>query len=144
MFKRLLITIFICALSHSSFAGVRKIETPHCSNYVIDHDMPLDSTDENIVTKRQTYGLYIDNMKVNFEDQSVTFDLKTAIILGLNKKIIDERIKIKEDHPKFETFINFLNKDLLLFQEICLNRDNEVISYVTSGDSPGNKVTNSK
>lgn len=144
MLKTIIIATFICTLTCSAFAGVRKIETSQCTNYVVDHDMQPDSNDSDIVTKRQTYGLYIDDMIVNFDDRSVSFDLKIAIVLGFNRQLFNKKIKIREEHPKFKTFVNYLNKDLHLFQEICLNDNNEVISYLSNGGASGSKTSDRK
>lgn len=121
--KILLIILVTC----SSFAGVRKIQKEACTEYRVDNEITKSSQGQDIISTRNHYGLYINNMKINFDERNVSFDLNESIVMGFNKKII--KISIDETHRKFDEFTNLLQKDLYLFSSVCVDIDANLVDF---------------
>lgn len=124
--KLLLVLLITC----SSFAGLRKIEKESCTEYKVDNEITKATQGKNIISKKNLYGLFINNMRVNFDDRNVSFDLNQAVVLGFDTKLI--KITVDESHKKFEEFTNLLQKDLYLFSSICVDRDANLVDYTVN------------
>lgn len=114
-------------LSISSFAGLRKTQTENCTLYKVDNTITRETAGKNIISRKNLYGLYLKNMKINFDERNVTFDLQQAVVMGFDTMLTN--VTIDESHPKFEHFTNLLQKDLYLFDEICIDRDLNIVDY---------------
>lgn len=119
--------IVVLLITFSSFAGLRKIEKQACTEYKVDNEITKTSEGNNIISRKQLYGLYLNGMKINFDERNVSFKLKQAVIMGFNADLIN--VTIDEAHPKFEEFTNLLQKDLYLFSSICVDSNKNVVEY---------------
>lgn len=141
MLKSLIIGSMTLLTLTQAQAAVVRIQERECTNYTINDSGKL-SEDEVMVLNKRVYGLYIDDMNVDFDNRQVKFDLRAAVILGLNRNVLRNQIKINDSHPRFKKFVNLLNKDLHLLHEVCLNRDYEVVRFKLAGEDQQGETSN--
>jgi hypothetical protein len=123
--KRILL---ILILASTASASIVSKSNSTCTNYILDNDRELQGQ-VKVVSKKISYGMYIHDMEIDFDQRRVLFDLKTAVSLGFDRDITSKKVSISEEHPDFKEFTNLLQKDLYFFKEVCLDKNNEVISF---------------
>jgi len=123
--KKLLLLLILASTASASIVSK---SNPNCTNYILDNDRELQGQ-VKVVSKKISYGMYIHDMEIDFDQRRVLFDLKTAVSLGFDKDITSKKVSISEEHPDFKEFTNLLQKDLYFFKEVCLDKNNEVISF---------------
>lgn len=117
--------LLVALIASTSMAAIYKVKEKNCTKYMVTNEGPVNGIE---VSARDTHGMYLKNMTIDFDNGFAQFDLKSAIILGFNRKVVDGKIRISQDHPEFNEFINLLQKDLFFISEICIDK-NEVISF---------------
>jgi hypothetical protein len=125
LMKKLLLALLITA---SSSAAIVTQQIDGCTNFILDNDRELQGQSK-VVHKKISYGLYIKDMEIDFNQRKAFFDLKTAVSLGFDTTVTSDKISINESHPRFNEFINLLQKDLYFFKEVCLDSNNEVVKF---------------
>lgn len=124
----LLITL-ISLTSLNASAGIVKQAKAECTLYKVDDAITKDNKTVNTVSTKRVYGMYIDDMKINFDERVASFKLKQAVVLGFDSEFTGKRVFIHENHPQFDEFTNLLQKDLAFIEEICLEKSGEVIEF---------------
>lgn len=123
--KKLLLALLITA---SSSAAIVSQQADGCTNFILDNDGELKGQ-SRLVHKKISHGMYIHDMEIDFDERKAYFDLKTAVSLGFDKNITQQKISISESHPRFNEFVNLLQKDLYFFKEICLDNNDQVVKF---------------
>jgi len=95
-----------------------------------DRKYPRELTDnETIISKKSSYGLALENIKIDFENKLVSANLEIRLILA---KDIDQTIQIKSDNPNFDELISYHNHSIVLWDKVCLDSDNNLIYAIDS------------
>lgn len=123
--KKLILALLITA---SASANIVTQQADGCTNFILDNDGELQGQ-SRVVHKKISYGMYIHDMEIDFDKRKAFFELKTAVSLGFDKELTQNKISISESHPRFNEFVNLLQKDLYFFKEICLDNNDEVVNF---------------
>ena len=95
-----------------------------------DRVYPRDiSSDETVISKKSSYGIALEDIKVDFDNKLVSANLEIRLVLA---KDIDQTIQIKSDNPKFNELISYHNHSLNLWDKVCLDSDNNLIYAIQS------------
>ena len=90
---------------------------------------------EVVISTREAYGLSFRDMEVNFDTREVLVQPTINIILGFNRPLIEGKGIIAEDNADFKYLINQLNRNLLLFDKMCI-AGNKIIYAKMRSDEP--------
>ncbi|OIQ17936.1 MAG: hypothetical protein BM556_10960 [Bacteriovorax sp. MedPE-SWde] len=120
----------------ASSLSAKVISTPSdgCTKIQVDNDSKVEHRAIKVLSKKVSYGMYLNNMDINFDQRTADFDLRQAVTLGFDRNITNQKISISEDHPRFNEFTNLLQKDLFFISEICLTKDNMVKTFKLKAD----------
>ena len=100
-----------------------------CHNYRVTSEARPITSNESMILNKEVYGLATQNQEIDFLNQKVHVDLMALVVMGFNKKVTAEKISISSTHQDFNVFTNLLNRKLYLLEEVCLTKNNEVVSF---------------
>jgi hypothetical protein len=66
------------------------------------------------------------DMEVNFETREVMVQPIMNIVLGFNRPLTETKLAIAEGNKDFTYLINQLNRNVLLFEKVCITRDGKI------------------
>jgi hypothetical protein len=125
-----LFTLFLTLFATSSFALVLKSNDSinGCDLYRVSKTEASTevSSNETVFLNRAAYGIMIENMDIDFINEQVSVTPIIQVVLGFNKPLI-ERVIIEKTNKDFKLLTNQLNKNLFVFESMCLSPDNIVV-----------------
>ena len=134
--KKVILVGFITLMSTASFAAVVKSFDKNNSCTLFRVVAAEESGEirlkegEKIEVNKEAYGLSLKDMEIDFEKREVSVQPVVNITLGFNKNLTADKVRILTDNQKFNFLINQLNRNLILFESLCISRD-QVIIYST-------------
>lgn len=147
-FSVILLTLI---LSASSFAAIVKSadKENNCTLYQVvaadeNGNIPLEEN-QTIALSQDVYGMSFQNMEVDFDKRIVKVDAIANIILGFNKVFVPNKVILSPKNDQFNFLINQLNRKLLVFEKVCISKQNEVIyaNYFETKEENPTPSTNS-
>ena len=118
--------------SGSAFAEVVKSfdDKNNCTLYRATQEKTPRAAGETTILLKDVYGLSIQNMEIDFNAREVKTELIANVVMGINRKIVNDKVIIQEQNSEFTALINQLNRKVFLFEKACVNADN-VLVYAT-------------
>jgi hypothetical protein len=98
-----------------------------CTLYRTTSEQAPIKDDETVILEKEAYGITLVNLEIDFAKKVAIVQPEVSIVLGLNRKLTNEKAIIKTTNPNFTFLINQLNRRLLLLEKICINQNNEII-----------------
>jgi hypothetical protein len=127
---KIFFTLFVTLFATSSFALVLKSNDyiNGCDLYRVSKtEAPTEvSSNETVFLNRAAYGIMIENMDIDFVNEHVSVTPIIQVVLGFNKPLV-ERVIIEKTNKDFKLLTNQLNKNLFVFESMCLSPDNIVV-----------------
>ena len=149
--KKLLLLICVLLLTSTSFAGqvvTRFDKENNCDLYRVlsrddngNQEKPTD--DERLFSSRETYGLSFRDMEVDFDNRLVKVQPIMNIVLGINRPLTESKVAIAENNKEFTYLINQLNRNVLLFQKVCISKDG-LVEYAKMLEDKPSSLKNKK
>ena len=122
----LLGSLLFCTSAFSSV--VKSVDAEKkCNIYRVATEENPALANEVVINDTDVYGLSIQNIEVDFKHKDVTVDAMLNVILGLNRKLLNDRVTINSKNPDFTFLINQLNRKLFVFERMCITDSNELI-----------------
>jgi hypothetical protein len=149
--KSLSIILLTFILSASSFAAIVKSadKEKNCTLYQVvaadeNGNIPLEDN-QTIALSHDVYGMSFQNMEIDFDKRNVKVDAIANIILGFNKLLVPNKVALSPKNDQFNFLINQLNRKLLVFEKVCISKQNEVIyaNYFEAKEDNPTPSTNS-
>lgn len=100
-----------------------------CENFRVTTDLTPKKQNEVMILDKDVYGLSTQNQEIDFENRVLKVDLMALVVFGLNRNLKGDKIRITDGHPEFINFSNQLNRKIMLLEEVCLSKNNEVIKF---------------
>lgn len=121
--------IFLTILSiNANAALVQSVDkTNKCTLYRTTSEQAPIKEDETVILEKEAYGITLVNLEIDFANKSALVQPEVSIVLGLNRKLTENKSKIKADNPNFTFLINQLNRRVLLLEKICISKNNEIV-----------------
>ncbi len=102
-----------------------------CTRYTLKHAQKGEKLQledgESLHLKGVIYGFSFENLSINFDERSASFDTKIRKF-GLNKSL--GKVVMRADHEKFDQALNRINKSVATMDEVCINRKGELVDFV--------------
>ena len=89
-------------------------------------ETPITSAEE-VVLERDVYGISFVDMDIDFNAKKALVTPVALVVLGLNKSITANKVFISPKNSDFKHLVNQLNRKLLVFEKLCISKENEVI-----------------
>ena len=131
--KKTIITFLALTFCSASFAAIvkSKDDINNCTLFQViqpDENGNIQTAEnQSVVFSNDTYGMSFQDMEINFEKREVLVQPMVNIILGLNKQLIGSKAIISAKNDQFNFLINQLNRKILVFEKICIAKNNEII-----------------
>jgi len=81
---------------------------------------------EVVYSKKPVYGIKIENMDIDFQNEEVSVTPIIQVVLGFDKPLV-ERVVIEKSNKNFKFLTNQLNKSLTVFENVCISADNRLV-----------------
>lgn len=81
---------------------------------------------EVVYSKKPVYGIKIENMDIDFQNEEVSVTPIIQVVLGFDKPLV-ERVIIEKSNNNFKFLTNQLNKSLTVFESVCISSDNRLV-----------------
>lgn len=123
-----LLLIVLSIISTSAFSAVYKSydSKESCSLYRVDNTNQSQDNGE-VVYSKNVYGLSFENLEVDFANREASVQVIMNVTLGFNRSLVNKKSTISADNINFTKLINHLNRKINLFENICINDDNQII-----------------
>lgn len=122
----LIVAAFLSLNTHASLVQSNDRENK-CTLYRTTSEQAPIKDDETVILEKEAYGITLVNLEIDFASKSALVQPEVSIVLGLNRKLTDNKSKIKANNPNFTFLINQLNRRVLLLEKICISKNNEII-----------------
>lgn len=141
-FKNLSVLLALLVLSFNSNAMITKrYDSNHdCDVYSVLNKVKNAQGDyvlarelrrnEEVHDERNHYGLESKNLSIDFDKRKASFEVITQVSFGFNENLLQNdgaKVSIDSAHPQFNEVINQVNKKLLSFSQICVDREQNLI-----------------
>jgi hypothetical protein len=103
---------------HNEYDKEGNLVVPHIENAIKEGAV--------LVNNYNLWGLTLENMKVDFEGRFVTMNVVQKVVLGFNRVLMS--VRLYDDNPKFEEYLNKVNYDFLIARKMCIQNGVELIS----------------
>lgn len=132
--KKLSVLFFTLLASSSAFCEIVKTydSGKNCYLYQVanQNDQGSVAADGELVSDESLYGFGLKDMEVDFKNNVVRVNVIKSIVFGFNKPLMNEKSVISPKNDQFNFLINQLNRTIMLFEKVCITKDNQVI-YAT-------------
>ncbi len=122
----MLVTIFLSLNANASLVQSKDRENK-CTLYRTTSEQAPIKEDETVILEKEAYGITLVNLEIDFAHKTALVQPEVSVVLGLNRKLTESKSKIKADNPNFTFLINQLNRRVLLFEKICISKNNEIV-----------------
>ncbi len=141
MSKSMILAFFLFAISQSTSAAIFKSykSKKSCTYYEVVNKVRAESGEniyqrelqgsEEVLTDKTIYGLSLQNMTVDFNKMTASFDLIKNVTLGFNRPLLvtGARVSVDSTNKSFNKIINQVNKKITLINSVCLSDNLEIV-----------------
>lgn len=99
-----------------------KVSTDSKGQRVYEHDF---APNEEIINARIHHGMTLQDLEIDFINKEASFEIIGQVTLGFNRNLLgqDIRATISADNSQFNEAINLVNRRILNFTQVCVDRD---------------------
>lgn len=108
---KLLKTITLLLIINSTFAGIKFSKSDECTTYKLDNEIQRGAKGVGIISNKRAYGMFLDDMRIDFNNRNANFILKEAVILGFDREVITKRMHVSEENSNFQNLIDMYQQD---------------------------------
>lgn len=137
MFKILLPLLIMVTTFNTSAAIYTKtnqeLDCLEYINYSTNEDISLKEIAKQLgatlLDESYYSGMSLKNLSIDFENNKVSAEIRLNVMFRFNPLLTGRRVTMNASNEKLTTFISYLNRKVILLSSVCINKNNEVITF---------------